>query len=210
MLHSICHVFIMNQPFDDHSSISDTESSVPHAAGAGAAASKEEGPETTATQGEALCQCQQVYEGSGNEKKVLYLMCIGLNHNGLPLFSFENEPWSQLPKTSLVRPKNTDYGKEVSRRAILYVHVQLHVQVIGIVRRVWNGSSRIQLLTPNVLNSLPMKYQDFTLCWKEPNSNKLQQRQYLLLLVMLVVLVDRTGKDQCRIFESLCASHTIT
>jgi hypothetical protein len=122
MLHSICHGFIMNRPFDDHSSISDTESSVPRAAGAGAgaAAGEEEGPETTATQGEELCQCQQVYEGSGNEKKVLYLMCIGLNHNGLPLFSFENEPWSQLPKTSLVRPKNTDYGKEVSRRAILY------------------------------------------------------------------------------------------
>ena len=48
-------------------------------------------------------------------------MCIGLNHvDGLPLFSLENEPWSQLPKSSLVRPKNTDYGKEVLRRAMLY------------------------------------------------------------------------------------------
>jgi hypothetical protein len=51
-----------------------------------------------------------VYEGSGNKKKVLYLMFIGLNHvDGSPLFSFENESWSQLLlKSLLVCPrKNT-------------------------------------------------------------------------------------------------------
>jgi hypothetical protein len=105
------------QSFED-SSISDTESL---SGGGAAAAGEEEGPGITAAQAEELSPCQEVYEGSGNEKKVLYLMCIGLNHvDDLPLFSFENEPWSQLPKTSLVRPKNTDYGKEVSRRAMLY------------------------------------------------------------------------------------------
>jgi hypothetical protein len=102
------------QTFDD-SSISDTESSL-HGA---TAVEEEGGPPTSTTQlqAEELCNCQRVYEDSGNEKKVLYLMCVGLNHNGLPLFSFENEPWSLLPKSSLVRPKNTDYVKEVARRA---------------------------------------------------------------------------------------------
>ncbi len=67
-----------------------------------------------------LSPCQQAYEDSGNDKKVLFLMCIGLNHNDAPLFSFEMLPWSKLPKTSLVRPKNTDFGVEIDRRAKLY------------------------------------------------------------------------------------------
>ncbi|KAI2506748.1 hypothetical protein MHU86_7643 [Fragilaria crotonensis] len=46
-------------------------------------------------------------------------MCIGLQCNNVPLFSFETKPWSPLPKTSL-RPKNTDYGKEIARRAKLF------------------------------------------------------------------------------------------
>jgi hypothetical protein len=47
-------------------------------------------------------------------------LCIGLNHNELPLFSFNDEPWSRLPKTSVVRPQNSHLVKEVSRRAELY------------------------------------------------------------------------------------------
>jgi hypothetical protein len=55
------------------------------------------------TEDEALCPCQQkaYRRESGNEKKVLYLMCIGLQCNDVPLFSFETIPWSLLPKTSL-------------------------------------------------------------------------------------------------------------
>ena len=64
-----------------------------------------------------LSPCQQAYEDSGNEKKVLYLMCIGLNNSDAPLFSFEALPWSKLPKSSRVRPKNTDFGIEIDRRA---------------------------------------------------------------------------------------------
>jgi hypothetical protein len=63
--------------------------------------------------------CRKASEESGNEKKVLYLMCIGLQRNGTPLFSFETAPWSLLPKTSL-RPKNTEYCKEIARRAQLF------------------------------------------------------------------------------------------
>ena len=56
--------------------------------------------------------CQQVYIESGNEKKVLFLLSIGLmNHNNKPLFSFEQEPWSLLPKTSL-RPRSNEYVNE--------------------------------------------------------------------------------------------------
>jgi len=71
------------------------------------------------TENAELCPCKKAYEESGNEKKVLYLMSIGLQCNDVPLFSFETLPWSLLPKTSL-RPKNTDYGKEIARRATLF------------------------------------------------------------------------------------------
>jgi hypothetical protein len=37
-----------------------------------------------------------------------------------PLFSFEQEPWLHLPKNSILRPKNTDFVHEISRRAILF------------------------------------------------------------------------------------------
>jgi hypothetical protein len=69
---------------------------------------------------------KQVYVESGNEKKVLYLLCIGLIHRNnnnneeQPLFSFKEEPWSLLPKNSHVRPKNTEYMLEITRRAQLF------------------------------------------------------------------------------------------
>lgn len=71
------------------------------------------------------CVSEQVYVEGGNEKKVLYLLCIGLmhcNHNNeeQPLFSFEQEPWSVLPKHSFLRPKNPDYVHEIRRRAKLF------------------------------------------------------------------------------------------
>jgi hypothetical protein len=55
----------------------------------------------TGGQDENVCVSEQHYVDSGNEKKVLYLLCIGLNCNGgnQPLFSFEREPWSLLSKT---------------------------------------------------------------------------------------------------------------
>jgi hypothetical protein len=67
-------------------------------------------------------ESQDIYIDSGNEKKVLYLLCIGLNRPGNtnePLFTFETEPWSLLPKTSMVRPRNVDYVNEIMRRATL-------------------------------------------------------------------------------------------
>jgi hypothetical protein len=65
---------------------------------------------------------EQLYVDSGNEKKVLYLLCIGLLNcdTNEPLFSFEKEPWSLLPKTSFLRPKNIDYVNEIARRASFF------------------------------------------------------------------------------------------
>jgi len=74
---------------------------------------------------EFSCDSQQVYENSGNQKKVLFLLCLGLclsETDDSPLFSFENEPWSCLPKTEM-RPVNVDFAMEIVRRArLLRIH----------------------------------------------------------------------------------------
>jgi hypothetical protein len=64
--------------------------------------------------------CQQLYIESGNDKKVLFLLSIGLmNQNNKSLFSFEREPCSLLPKTFL-RPRSNEYVNEIVRRANLF------------------------------------------------------------------------------------------
>ena len=72
---------------------------------------------------------RQVYIGSGNDTKALYLLLsIGLNcpdRNEEPLFSFETVPWSLLPKLSMVRPEKMVYVNEIMRRAKLYSAVPL-------------------------------------------------------------------------------------
>lgn len=72
--------------------------------------------------GAELCLCQKLYEEAGNQKKVLYMMCVGLRDRdgNSPLFCLETEPWLQLPKTASLRPKNTDFCNEVARRATLF------------------------------------------------------------------------------------------
>ncbi len=84
------------------------------------------------------CVSQQVYIDSGNEKKVLYLLSVGLygrstsgvdddddgssscsEEEDKPLFSFDDEPWSLLPKTEM-RPQSKDYVTEIVRRATLF------------------------------------------------------------------------------------------
>jgi hypothetical protein len=57
--------------------------------------------------------CQKLFIDSGNDNKVLHLMSIGVSADNEneeePLFSFNREPWSLLPKTVGMRPRNTDY-----------------------------------------------------------------------------------------------------
>ena len=72
--------------------------------------------------GENCCVSEQVYIDSGNKKKMLFLLCIGLrNHNNeQPLILLESETWSLLPKTSFLRPKNFEYVNEIILRARLF------------------------------------------------------------------------------------------
>ena len=56
---------------------------------------------------------------SGNDKTVLYVLSIGLDHDNEPLFSLEQEPWSSLSKNALRPAKNSDLVKEVRRRATM-------------------------------------------------------------------------------------------
>ena len=69
---------------------------------------------------EGISLCQQLYIESGNEKEVLFLLSIGLmNHNNEPIFLFEQEPWSILPKTFL-HPRSNEYVNEIVRHANLF------------------------------------------------------------------------------------------
>jgi hypothetical protein len=68
---------------------------------------------------EFSCALQQAYVTSGNQKEILFLLCLGLclsDTDDTPLFSFQTEPWSPLPKTEMW-PVNPDYAKEVVRRS---------------------------------------------------------------------------------------------
>ena len=70
---------------------------------------------------EVGCLSQDLYIDSGNNKKVLHILSIGLcDDNNEPLFSFDLEPWSLVSKTSIMRPRNTDYVNEIMRRANLF------------------------------------------------------------------------------------------
>ena len=55
------------------------------------------------------CISRDVYIDSGNEKKILYVLCVGVKcEDDQPLFSLEREPWSLLPGNSTLRPRNAD------------------------------------------------------------------------------------------------------
>ncbi len=134
--------------------------------------------------------------GFGKWEEGLYLMCIGLNHNGLPLFSFDNEPWSLLSKSSLVRPENPDFGMEVASQA-------KHYSISPVPRPSnWTRAQIMEWLEQNTVrehkDSLPTKCPDFGLCWKEPSSKRLNHS----LLLVLVVWVGRSGEEVFLILES--------
>ena len=69
-----------------------------------------------------LCQ-KLVFIDSGNDKKALLLMSIGVsadNKNEEPLFLFERITWSLLPETAGMHPCNKDYVKEIVRQAEIF------------------------------------------------------------------------------------------
>ena len=64
---------------------------------------------------EFICLSHKVYVNSGNQRKVFYLLCLGLSvsdTNNDPLFSLDSEPWCMLPKTGM-RPDNLDFAKDI-------------------------------------------------------------------------------------------------
>ena len=110
---------------------------------------------------------EQWYIDSGNEKKVLYLLCFGLlNRDKEPLFSLEKEPWSLLPKTLFLRPKNIDFVNEIARRANLFniAPAPRPVKVIGLESKSWSGSNATRCLTVQTLNSLQTRWQGCKVC----------------------------------------------
>ena len=66
----------------------------------------------TASSQPKCSECERVYVEVGqNSKKTLYLLAIGiLDNNGNHLFSFDNEPWSELPKTNRYSRKGSSYA----------------------------------------------------------------------------------------------------
>jgi hypothetical protein len=74
---------------------------------------------------EGQSPCQQKYVNSGNDKKILLLMCIGLtSDDNQPLFSFDDQPWSLQPK-KLIKPNNNDFVQEIICRANVNKMVQI-------------------------------------------------------------------------------------
>lgn len=83
-------------------------------------------PAASTTEDEELCPCQKADEESGNEKKILCLMCIGMQSDNAPLFSFETaRPWSLRPKTRIM-VRNLQDGRRCS------TYPQSVAQIIGL------------------------------------------------------------------------------
>lgn len=92
--------------------------------GRGQASIADKDGSTTASQTpravQQYCTCQRVYLEAQNSKKTLFLLAIGLmDDDGHDVFSFDNEPWSRLPKASM-KPQNGEFLREINRRATLY------------------------------------------------------------------------------------------
>ena len=65
---------------------------------------------------------QKVYEDNQNSKKQLLLLCVGLEHEGVPLFDLKLAPWTALNKLNTkvdAKPSRLEYCGEVDRRAAI-------------------------------------------------------------------------------------------
>jgi hypothetical protein len=60
---------------------------------------------------------QKVYEDYQNSKKQLLLLCVGLEHEGVPLFYLKLAPWTALNKLNTkadAKPSRLEYYGEVN------------------------------------------------------------------------------------------------
>jgi hypothetical protein len=122
-----------------------------------------------ATEDAELCPCQKLYEqDAGNQKKIMYLMCIGLRdcNCDVPLFCFVTEQWSQLPKTALLRPKTLSFARRLHDEQRCSTFSQFHVPVTGLDSFASSGSNKTQFATKQTSNSLlTMKWHGFATYW---------------------------------------------
>ena len=121
-----------------------------------------------ATEDAVLCPCQKPYEDAGNQKKIMYLMCIGLRdcNCNVPLFCFETEQWSQLPKTASLRPKTLSFARRLHDEQRCSTFSQFHVPVTaGLDSFASSGSNKTQFATKQTSNSLLMRWHGFTTYW---------------------------------------------
>jgi hypothetical protein len=144
------------------------------------------------------CLCQDVYIDSGNEKKVLYALCIGLNRNDeQPLFSFDRDPWSILPKNLLVRPQNNDYVNEIRRRADLF-----HINPVPRAKN-WTRAQIMEWLERNpVRDAVDIEFLKGKVLRLE---DVLRRTCMLNYVVTAAVEEEGTGKGLCLTFASSCA-----
>jgi hypothetical protein len=70
------------------------------------------------------CSAQEHYVINANSKKLLYLLCIGLNNDGgTALFDISEPPFTKLKKRA-VKPKRDEYAAEVIWRANIIFNQQ--------------------------------------------------------------------------------------
>jgi hypothetical protein len=68
---------------------------------------------------------KSTYVINANSKKLLYLMCIGLNNDGgTALFDISEPPFTKLKKRA-VKPKRDEYTAEIIRRTLTLGNVNL-------------------------------------------------------------------------------------
>ena len=76
----------------------------------------DEDDEGMASASALLSAARLVYCQANNNKKILFLLCIGLlDDSGVPIFDLDLNPWSKLKKRH-IKPTRAEYANEVLRR----------------------------------------------------------------------------------------------
>jgi hypothetical protein len=69
----------------------------------------------------ANATAERVYFESGNSKKQLYLMCLGVKDDGVSIFDLEEELWKKSSKRREIKPVRSEYAREVLRRSEILI-----------------------------------------------------------------------------------------
>jgi hypothetical protein len=69
----------------------------------------------------ANATAKRVYFESGNSKKQLYLMCLGVKDDGVSIFDLEEELWKKSSKRWEIKPVRLEYAREVLRHSEILI-----------------------------------------------------------------------------------------